>query len=75
MSAITWSSIDWVSLIALSLLVLMVARIGEGLSFGSRGVGALVAALLFAIGFTAWSYTVHDSVKQALAVVIPGFHG
>jgi hypothetical protein len=37
MSAFDWSAIDWVSLITLSLLVVIVARIGEQLSFGNRG--------------------------------------
>ena len=50
MSAINWAAIDWVSLVALSLLVLIVARIGERLSFGSRGLAAFITALLFAAG-------------------------
>jgi hypothetical protein len=72
MSAFNWSAIDWVSLIALSLFVLIVARIGERLSFGNRGVGALVTALLFAIGFAAWSYSLHDTVTHAVASLLPG---
>ena len=75
MSAIAWSAIDWVSLAALSILVLIVARIGQSLSFDNRGVGALITALLFALGFAAWSYSLHDSVRQALAMVVPGFSG
>ena len=54
--AINWAAIDWVSLVALSLLVLLVARIGERLSFGSRGLAAFITALLFAAGFAVWSY-------------------
>ena len=56
MSSMNWSAIDWVSLVALSLFVLIIARIGERLSFGNRGVGAFITALLFALGFAAWSY-------------------
>ena len=41
MSGFNWSAIDWISLLALSLLVLVAARIGERLSFGNRGVGDL----------------------------------
>ena len=75
MSAFNWAAIDWVSLIALSLLVLIVARIGERLSFGSRGLAAFVAALLFAVGFAAWSYALHDTVRQAIAILMPATPG
>jgi hypothetical protein len=71
MSAFNWSAIDWVSLTALSLLVLVLARIGQQLSFGNRGVGALITALLFALVFAAWSYSVHDSVTHAIAMFTP----
>jgi hypothetical protein len=71
MSSFNWSAIDWVSLITLSLFVLIVARIGERLSFGNRGVGALITALLFAIGFAAWSYALHDTVTHAFAGLLP----
>lgn len=74
MSGIAWSAIDWTSLVVLSLVVLIAARIGEGLSFGNRGVGALVAALIFAVGFGAWSYSLHDTVRGMLATMpsVPG---
>ena len=72
MSSFNWSAIDWVSLIALSLFVLIVARMGEQLSFRNRGVGALITALLFAIGFATWSYSVHDAVTHAFATLLPG---
>jgi hypothetical protein len=71
MSAINWSAIDWVSLVVLSLLVLVAARVGERLSFGSRGLGALMTALLFAIGFAAWSYGLHETVRQGIALITP----
>ena len=71
MSSINWSAIDWVSLIALSLFVLIIARIGEQLSFRNRGVGALITALLFAVGFAAWSYSVHDPVTHAFSTLLP----
>jgi hypothetical protein len=71
MSAFNWAAIDWVSLVALSLLVLVAARVGERLSFGSRGLGAFITALLFALGFAAWSYAVHDTVRQAIAMMVP----
>jgi len=76
MSAFNWSAIDWVSLVALSLLVLVVARIGERLSFGSRGLGAVITALLFVMGYAVWSYfSVHDTLAQGIAMVIQGKQG
>jgi hypothetical protein len=74
MSSFNWSAIDWVSLIALSLFVLIVARIGEQLSFGNRGVGALITAMLFALGFAIWSYALHDTVTHAFST-LPGRAG
>src|SRR5262250_1639164 len=75
MSSFNWSAIDWTSLIALSVFVLLVARLGERLSFGNRGVGALITALLFALGFAAWSYALHDTVIQAFATILPARAG
>jgi hypothetical protein len=76
MSAINWSAIDWVSLIALSLLVLIGARVGERLSFGSRGLSALITALVFAAGYAAWSYfSLHDTLAHGIAMVMPGKQG
>jgi hypothetical protein len=75
MPVINWAAIDWVSLIALSLFVLIAARIGERLSFGSRGLGAFITALLFAAGFAVWSYALHDTLRQTIAMLAPGTQG
>jgi hypothetical protein len=75
MPLINWAAIDWVSLVVLSLLVLFVAHIGERLSFGNRTLGAVVTALLFAVGFAVWSYGVDDAVNQAVAMVSVGPEG
>jgi hypothetical protein len=69
------AAIDWTSLVALSLLVLVAAGIGQRLSFGNRGVGALLTAILFTIGFAGWSYTIHDTVRQAIAMMARGSQG
>ena len=69
MAAVNWSSIDWISLVVLSLLVLIVARIGERLSCGSRGLAALITALLFAAGCAVWSYALHDTLRHASAML------
>jgi len=69
MSSFNRSAIDWVSIIALSLLLLIAGQIGERLSFGNRSLGALVTTLLFAIGFAVWSCSLHDTVTHAFAIV------
>lgn len=76
MPAIDWSAIDWVSLVVLTVLVLVSARVGERLSFGSRTLNAGVTALLFAVGFAVWSYfAVRDSLSRGLAMMMPGAQG
>jgi hypothetical protein len=72
MSTFNWSAIDWVSLIALSLLVLIVVPISDQLLFRNRGGGALITALLVAVGFAAWSYSVHDTATHAFATLLAG---
>jgi len=76
MPAIDWSAIDWVSLVALTVLVLVAARIGERLSFGSRALNAVLTALLFAAGFAVWSYfSMHARLAQGFAMIMPGAQG
>jgi hypothetical protein len=75
MSAINWASIDWVALVALSLFVLFAYNVGDRLSFGSRSVGAFVAALLFAGGFAVWSYGLGSVVQDVVATVSAGTTG
>jgi hypothetical protein len=75
MPLINWAAIDWVSLVVLTLLVMFVAHIGERLSFGSRTFGAIVTAVLFAVGFAAWSYGLDDAVNRAVAMVSSGQQG
>jgi len=69
MSSINWAAIDWVSLIALTVLVIIAVRIGERLSFGSRAAHAVLAALIFALGFAVWSYGLDDTVNRAVAAL------
>jgi hypothetical protein len=75
MSGFNWLAVDWLSLLALSLLVLLGVRIGERLSFGSRGVAAVLTTVIFAVGFAAWSYSLHDTVRHAIAMIAPGLLG
>lgn len=75
MPLINWAAIDWVSLVALTLLVLFVAHVGERLSFGSRTFGAIVTSVLFAVGFAVWSYGLDEAVNRAVAMISSGQQG
>ena len=75
MSAINWAAIDWVALVALSLLVVIAYNVGERLSFGSRALGAIVTAFFFAIGFAVWSYGLGSAVQSVVAMVNAGATG
>jgi hypothetical protein len=74
MSGIDWAAIDWPSLIVLTIVVLIAARLGERLSFGSRALAAILTAALFAAAFGVWSY-VHDKVSHAIAMMAPANQG
>ena len=72
-----WAAIDWVTLVTFSLLVLLAYNIGERLSFGSRALGGIFTALVFALGFAVWSYyglgaALHNAVAAVSASVPRG---
>ena len=76
MPVIDWSAIDWVSLVVLTALVLVSARAGERLSFGSRTLNAGLTAVLFATGFAVWSYfAVRETLSRGLAMLTGGAQG
>lgn len=77
MAAFNWSAIDWVTLVALSLLILVAYNIGERLSFGSRALGGIFTALIVALAFAVWSYyglgsALHNAVAAVGASVPRG---
>jgi hypothetical protein len=75
MSGIDWAAIDWPSLIVLTVVVLIAARLGERLSFGSRALASILTAALFAAAFGIWSYSLHDTVSHAIAMMTPANQG
>ena len=56
---IDWTSVNWVYVILLTAFVFIAALVGNLLSFSHRGMGALLAAVLFAVIFVFWSYYPH----------------
>jgi hypothetical protein len=53
------ASVNWLYVAILAVFVFVASLIGNFLSFGRRGMGALLSAVLFAAAFVAWSYYPH----------------
>lgn len=53
------ASVNWLYVVILAFFVFVASLIGNFLSFGRRGSGALLTAILFAAAFVAWSYYPH----------------
>lgn len=53
------AQVDWLYVIVLALFVFLSSLIGGLLAFNSRSTGAVLAALLFAAMFVAWTYYPH----------------
>jgi hypothetical protein len=53
------ASVNWLYVAILAAFVFVASLVGNVLSFGRRGMGALLAAILFAAAFVAWSYYPH----------------
>ena len=53
------SQVDWVYVCLLALFVFVASFVGSVLSFGRRGLAAVVAAILFSVIFVFWSYYPH----------------
>ena len=53
------ASVNWLYVVILAVFVFVASLIGNFLSFGRRGSGALLTAILFAAAFVVWSYYPH----------------
>jgi hypothetical protein len=53
------TQVDWLYVLVLAVLAFIASGIGNLLSFASRGTGAVVSAILFAVLFIAWTYYPH----------------
>ena len=56
------ASVDWVYVGILSLLAFIAALVGSLISFRNRVGGAVIAAILFAVGFVYWTYYPHPNI-------------
>jgi phosphoglycerol transferase MdoB-like AlkP superfamily enzyme len=62
---IDWASVNWVYVGLLSLFVFASAFVGGILSFNRRFLGALLAAIMFAMLFVFWTYYPHGIALPA----------
>ena len=56
---IDWAAIDWIYVGVLAVFAYLSALIGQVVSLRHRGLASLVAALIFAVLFVAWTYYPH----------------
>jgi hypothetical protein len=77
------SAVDWAFVGLMTALAFVTALLGSLIAFRNRFAGAILAAILFAIGFVAWNYYPHqfglpilkstqtDSVPTSAAATTP----
>jgi hypothetical protein len=53
------TAVDWTFLGLMTALAFVAALLGSLIAFRNRFFGAIIAAILFAIGFVAWNYYPH----------------
>jgi hypothetical protein len=58
--SIDLSSVDWSFTGLMTALAFVTALLGSLIALRNRFVGAIIAAILFAIGFVAWNYYPHN---------------
>jgi hypothetical protein len=56
---IDWADVNWVYVVLLALFVFVSTAVGNLLSFGERGIAAVLSALIFGVIFVFWSYYPH----------------
>jgi len=58
--SIDLSSVDWTFVGLMTALAFVTALLGSLIAFRNRFAGAILAAILFGIGFVAWNYYPHQ---------------
>jgi hypothetical protein len=54
------STVNWTFVGLMTLLAFVAALLGSLIALRNRFAGAIIAAVLFAVGFVAWNYYPHD---------------
>jgi hypothetical protein len=60
MANIDLSAVDWRFVGLMTALAFITALLGSYIAYRNRAWGAIIAAILFAIGFLAWNYYPHN---------------
>ena len=54
------STVNWIFVGLMTLLAFVAALLGSLIAFRNKFLGAILAAILFALGFVAWNYYPHS---------------
>jgi hypothetical protein len=54
------TTVNWTFVALMAALAFVAALLGSLIAFRNRFLGAILAAILFAIGFVAWNYYPHN---------------
>ncbi|HXX04563.1 MAG TPA: hypothetical protein VEJ37_09535 [Xanthobacteraceae bacterium] len=54
------STVNWLFVVLMAVLAFVAALLGSLIAFRNRFAGAVIAGVLFAIGFIAWNYYPHS---------------
>jgi hypothetical protein len=54
------TAVNWTFVTLMAVLAFVAALLGSLIVFRNRFLGAILAAILFAIGFVAWNYYPHN---------------
>ena len=60
------STVNWLYVAILSLLVFIAALLGSLISFRNKFAAAILAAVLFAAGFVFWTYYPRENLPDAV---------
>jgi hypothetical protein len=53
------SNVNWLFVVLMAALAFVAALLGSLIAFRNRFLGAILAGILFAVGFVAWNYYPH----------------
>jgi len=67
--ALDLSTVNWAFVGLMMLLAFITALLGSLIAFRNRFAGAIIAAVLFGVGFVAWNYYPHSFGLPVLKTV------